>query len=126
MIQWNEVVFCQGRTCHGSEGLVEGGAVFGSKQAALKSEEGRKLGSITMCWVGGSELASPSVWMGSYTLFVLSAIAELSSLRASSGGPRRRFRRLSLFLPPGRFLALLVRPRIKSRSVEGGLGLPFL
>ena len=48
------------------------------------------------------------------------------SLEASSDGLPRRFRRLFLFLPPWRFLDLLVGPRGKGRSVDGGLGLPFL
>ena len=66
------------------------------------------------------------IWMGSSTLFVFSAVSGLSSLGTSEGDVQLRFRRLSLFLPPGRFLALLVRTRIKSRPVGGSLGLPFL
>jgi len=104
-------------------------AVFDSRQAApisVPSSTGCSLGNMATCWVGGSELASPSVWMGSSASFVLSAISGLKSLRASAGDPRRRSRRLSFPLPPGCFLSLLVRPRIKSRTVGGGLGSPFL
>jgi len=67
------------------------------------------------------------VWMGSSSLFVLSAVSGFNhSLGPSAGIPRLRSLLLPLFLSPGRFLSLLVSPRIGSRPVEGGLGFPFL
>ena len=130
-------------------------AVFGSKQAdqiSVSGSTGCSFGMVAMCWVGGSELMSPvwvslfffptayfinekriilsrstlRVWMGSSSSFVLSAVSGFSSLGPSVGVPRRWSRLLSFSLPPGRFLSLLVRPRIGSRHVEGGLGFLFL
>ena len=161
--RWGEIVPGRGHTCPGSEGLVDR-AVLGSKQAApisVSGSTGCSFEVVALCWVGGSELASPiwlvlwmgpvwvsllflptayfmnekriilswsalRVWMGSYSSFVLSAVSGFSSLGPSTGIPRLRSRLLPLFLPPGPFLSLLVRPRIGSRPVEGGLGFPFL
>ena len=93
-------------------------AVLGPKQAApisVPSSMGSSLGSIPMCWWGSRGIASPPVWAGSSTPCDLSVVAGLSSLEASSDGLPRRFRRLFLFLPPWRFLVLLVGPRGKGR-----------
>jgi len=81
-----------------------------------------------MCWWGERGIVSLPVWMGLSPPCVHSVIVGLSSLEASSGGLSRQLRRLFLFLPPWRFLALLVRPRGKGRAIRLvlGLGLPFL
>jgi len=114
-------------------------AVLGSKQAApisVSDSSGSSLGTVVVCWVGVSELALPQErsilsrslgnGMESSSSTILSAVSGFASLGPSSGVPRRRFRLLSFALPPGRFRSLLVRPQVRSRIDEWGLGLPFL
>ena len=104
-------------------------AVFGPKQAApfsVSSSMRGVLGSIPMHWWGERGIASLPAWVGSSPCCDLSVVMGLSSLGASSDGLPRRLRRLFFFLPPWRFLALLVRPRGKIRAVGLVLGLPFL
>ena len=102
--------------------------MFGPKQAApfsVPSSTGGILGSIPMYWWGERGIASLPVWVGSSTPCVLSVVVGLSSLETSSDGLPRRLRRLFLFLPPWRFLVLLVGPRGKGRGIGLVLGLPF-
>ena len=59
---------------------------------------------------------------------IFSVVMGLESFEASSDGWPRWSRLLFLFLPPKRFLALLIRPRARGRAITLviGLGLPFL
>jgi len=106
-------------------------AVLGPKHAApssIVSSAGGKLGIVSTCRRGERRVASLPVWVGSSPPCVLSVVVGLGSFETSSEGLPRRLRRLFLFLPPWRFLALLVRPRGRGRAVRLilGLGLPFL
>jgi len=103
--------------------------VFGPKQAApfsVCSSARVVLGSIPMYWWGERGMASLSDWAGSSPCCDLSVVVGWSALGASLDGLPRRLRRLFLFLPPWRFLALLVRPWGKIHAVGLDLGLLFL
>ena len=104
------------------EGRVRFKAGRPDLRARLLWERGFKLS-----WEFGASVASRvESWVGLSPLFVFLGVSGLNPLGTSTFDPRRRSRRLSFFLPPGRFLSLLVRPRFGSRPVEGGLELPFL
>ena len=110
-------------------GSWSGRPVFGPKSApsVAVSNAGVEPGMVAMCWPGEGRISLP-MRVGSSPPCLVSIVAVLDATGSSHDGLFRLFRLLLLFLPPKRFLALLVKPRGKGLAVGSilGLGLPFL